>query len=360
MAGSSDIYRGHRYFRTVIIIAVTIIAAFLAAAVTLFFALQKYAVVTPDGVKLILPFMETETPQDDAPEDEPSDAEIIIDSPDYEGIDLGAGENLQPINAVFVAAENINEAKITAAANTADANAVVLELKPESGQLAYKSSVETATAYAVSGELDISGLVTQLKEAGVYLAAQLSVCADDLMSRRDTLLAVKSADGSVYETGDGKASAGWLDVYNSDLREYYYSLIDELYEMGFDEIILSNLAFPSAEGLAVGGDMSARLTPSEAVANFARALKTRYQTDGPKLSLLLDEKQLRGEESDFTGQDVTLLTLFFDRFCVQTTNNAAEGDKALACADMTETEADSRFVPVLTAATAAGNWILRS
>ncbi len=97
------------------------------------------------------------------------DAELVIEQPDYSDVTATAGEDLSDLRALFVPAEAISTEGIgtyAALMETYGANALLLELKPESGQLAYASTVPQPRSYGLSGTYDLQTEVAALQSRG--------------------------------------------------------------------------------------------------------------------------------------------------------------------------------------------------
>jgi len=352
-----DVYHGHRRGLEIITILVSFFVVLIAVAAYLFYSLQKYVVVYPDGVRLELPFMRSPAPDTGEPSEggvSAGDVNLIIDAPSYDDVSLNMGQELLPVRAVYVKAADITPEFLENVASQLEdrgANAMLLEMKPASGLLSWNSNAEMALSYAVSGEADIQDAIAELKEQEIYMIAELSCCLDSLMAGRNTPLALKTVSGANYQSAEGL----WLDSYNRTLRTYIFSLIDELFLMGFDEVLFTNLACPAVEGLVHTVSGSATFGADTAISNFSRAAAERMQGTGMRLSLLLDAPLLRGDDdAKVTGQNVGQLSLFYDRFFLL---DPSDGDRTLATAHM-EGDTRLRFVPFVAEAEEGECWVL--
>ena len=75
--------------------------------------------------------------------------QLEIGEADYSNVEAVAGEGLEPLRAIFVPAASVNSVSVQSYVNlmgSYNANALVLEVKPTSGQLTWASSSETAEA----------------------------------------------------------------------------------------------------------------------------------------------------------------------------------------------------------------------
>ncbi len=352
-----EIYRGKRPWRTVIAVVLSILAVLLIAAVVLFYALQKYVVVTPDGISLEVPFLSTASPasETEAPTASLAPVELIIDDPDYSGVETTAGENLTALYGLYISAGSISETGLAAAAETLSAqggNTLVLEMKDASGALAWASQVDTALSYGTSGSFDIGPSLAALKEQDIYLVAAISCCTDELLATRNPFITLKDAAGNTYSDDQGV----WLDPYNQTVRTYILDLMEELIALGFDEILLQNAAHPMTESaLTYSQEMTAEPDPVSCVSGLALYLTESLGDTPAKISAQLDTEALRGGLSAQNGQDVSFFLTVFDRVYVETDDANISGDQAAVEAAMTEGDIALRFIP-LRPGGAGGTW----
>ena len=103
MARRQEFYKGRRKRRNYAIIPSIIIVGLVTLIVVLFYGMQKYAVITKEGVSIELPILNEGKTTIDAQGNEvkvfdPVDAEVIYDTPDY----LRPGREYQPGEAAGV------------------------------------------------------------------------------------------------------------------------------------------------------------------------------------------------------------------------------------------------------------------
>ncbi len=329
------------------------IVALILLAILLFYSLQKYVVTTSDGISLELPFLqgdESEAEGSGSPPSELPSAELVIEEPNYEDIQTDAGEDLTELRALLVPQEDISDSGLATAAQSAQAlgaTALVLEMKPESGLLSWNSYSETAVSYGTAGTESIGETLSALAQDGMYLAAQISVCIDDLMASRNPTAALRTADGETYTDEYG----GRLDPYNSFVRTYILELINELEAMGFDEIILTNLSMPSGE-YQYSQEMTYTADAQAALVSFSNWLTTNCSGFDISISAVFD--------GSGAGQSEESFFMLYDRLCYPCSSDQIETLRAGAQAAMGSGSADVRFVPITTQAPESGSWIIQS
>ena len=282
MARNAEFYKGVKKRRTYYFVPVAVAVALLALLVVLFYSMQKYAVITKDDVKVSLPLFGgsgNETAVGDVAEDEVFEhttVSISFDAPDYSSIQpIARTGDLRQMRAIYVPHENLTMEQLEAyAARLQTGNALLLEMKPRSGNLMWFSHSTAAENYGLSMENEttrsIQRFVDMLKEKNVYLAAQISCCVDERYPAYSTLVALKTTSGMNYYDDTGM----WLDPYSQNVRSYVVELARELYEIGFDEVVLADLVHPvPPEGREVefmyNAEMSTTPSPEGGISGFA-------------------------------------------------------------------------------------------
>ena len=112
--------------------------------------------------------------------------------------------------------------------------------------------------------------------------------------------------------------------------------------MGFDEILLTHVAYPS------GGDLKTinygENTREENLADFLRAVRTALEGQDVRLALELPAEVIRQGSDAVTGQDLQMLVPLVD--CVYAETTAAEAEEL---AELVKTAApDTEFVAIVT------------
>jgi hypothetical protein len=218
--------------------------------------------------------------------------------------------------------------------------------------------VSTATDYGLAGTFDLQAAVTSLKEQNIYLAAMVSCCVDDLLATRDSFIALRNASGGVYTDSAGM----WLDPYNGTVRDYISDLSLELAQMGFDEVILKNVAHPiTDETLVYSETMSFNPTPVSGVSGLAMNVSKAMETSGATLSAVLSTDTLHVGLADKTGQNAELFFKVFDRVCGWADSAWQYGlDKDSLSSYITLGDASLRYLPIMSyAPEGASNWIVK-
>ncbi len=364
MAGRNrEVYRGKHRRRSIIGVVVAVVLLLILAAVVMFYSFQKYLVYGQDGVTLELPILATPTPVDENGESTgfaEIDVELVVDAADYSAVEATAGEGLGDLAALFVPAEDIVAGRLdqyVALLDDYGASALVLEVKPDSGQLVWPSSTAMAASFALSGSFDLPTALASLKEQGIYTVAQLSCCLDSLLATRNSPVALRNGFGTVYTDGVGC----WLDPYNANVRQYISDLGAELADMGFDELLFKYIEQPvTDETLAYSETMSFTPTPKIGVSGMALTLTRNMDYYGIPVSALISYSSLANGYADKSGQDIELFFKVFDRVCcwagTQFEHNLYKDSLSQY---VVVGSADQRFVPIMSYAPDTTSWIVK-
>lgn len=360
MAKYTEFYRGRRKRRNYALIPSIIILGIISLGVVLFYSMQKYAVISKDGVEIILPILQDENTVIDEEGNEVRvfdtvDAKIVFEEPDYSSVKATAGKYLDGVRAIFVPAANINQQKLDEyAARLQSGNALVLEMKPRSGVLMWNSTANEAQNYGMNVTTEITNMMPQLiealKEKDIYLVAQISCCIDELYASRSTTVTLRTEYGANYMDVNGT----WLDPYNSSVRNYIVQLVKELFNLGFDEVVLADVAHPvlptdteQPVNLVYTRAMSTEPNPVNAVCGFAVYVAEQLRDVEGTLSIYCDSKSALVRPDETNGQDATLFMKLYDRVYLQTDKYAYPYNVADIEGNVEIGDVHDRLVPVV-------------
>lgn len=338
-------YRG-RGARWKIVLAVVLVLIIGAALCVM--GLQRYIVYDENGrPHLELPVQETDQP---APEKEPEDLDITIEK----------AEKDQEIMAVQLTEAPMTDSawqeerqSLLAASELAGsrANSVVLTVKDASGHVYYDSAAAAAvSASIVQTEASTAAAIAELNETFSYTIARLSCFLDPIAAKADVEgLGLKNTGGYIFYDGN---NFNWLDPGKSGARQYLCSLAKELAELGFDEILLTDVGYPTVgklDKINYGETMKA-----ENLTAFLDEMRAALSEYGVALSLELPEAVVGGSSDHVAGLMLTDMAPKVDRIYAVTT---AEQTETLAAA-VTAANASAGFVPELTALSGDGQYLL--
>ena len=369
MARIQEFYKGRRKRRNYAIVPFVIMLGLAALLVVTFYGMQQYAVITSDGVSVRFPMFDEgddNTVADSLGHErhvfERVETQLVFDEPDYSRIQATAGRYMTGIRAIFVPYTDLTSEKISEYTSRLRlGNALVLEMKPRSGLLMWNSQSDAARGYglAVTAEQSavVERIIQDLKEnppngKDIYLAAQISCCIDELYPSRSTSVALRTELGLNYSDDKGT----WLDPYNADLRNYVVQMVRELYDMGFDEVILADVEHPTAPevngekiNFVYSRDMSTTPNPVTAICGFAVSVAQQLSDRDGALSIYCTKPQALVRADEVNGQDAVLFMKLYDRVYYATDTGTYTNYNLKDIEDnVTIGSARIRFVPVLT------------
>ena len=366
MARSREFYKGTRKRRNWALIPFVLLLGLAALTVVLFYSMQKYAVISKEGVTMVLPGAERSpgVVLDSSGREqrvyETVEAPLVFEAPDYSRVVASAGADAKPLRAIFVAAEDINtDHLMEMAARLSSGNALMLEMKPRDGALVWESQSPLAVSYGLYYQsaigADFASTVKSLRDYAaehdkdLTLVAQISCCVDKLLPLRTISYTLRTASGWDYSDDRGT----YLDPYSADVRNYIVDLCRELYEIGFDEVVLADVLHPVPESgskdasFLYSAEMSTEPNPVTAVCGFALYVQQQLADEDGLLSIYLDTARALVGVDETTGQDGVLFQKVFDRIYYRTdkwtyTYNLQDMEGTITIGDLHD-----RLVPVV-------------
>ena len=363
MARHAEFYKGSKKKRSHFYVPVAVAVALIALLVVLFYSMQKYAVITKDDVKVVLPFLEGEGAEtivgsgaDEHPALEHTTVTISFDRTDYSSVEPLARTDLNAVRAIFVPHENITLDKLEEyAARLQTGNALMIEMKPRSGNLMWYSRSSAAVGYGLSVETEVTNsiqrYVDMLKEKNVYLVAKISCCVDERYPSYSTMVALKTSSGMNYYDESGM----WLDPYSRKVRDYVVEMALELYDIGFDEVVLADLRHPVPDpergevDFLYNAEMSTTPSTEGGICGFAVTVAQRLadRPEGKALSIYSYTPVSLVKTDQGTGQNTPLFFKLFDRVYYETDRGTYTYNLQDVTHSISEAEAARRFVPVV-------------
>ncbi|MEZ4456231.1 MAG: putative glycoside hydrolase, partial [Gemmatimonadales bacterium] len=129
-------------------------------------------------------------------------------------------------------------------ADTTEINALVIDVKDDTGYLTYRSTVPTAIAIGANKQLrarDAARRLHEIKQRGIRTVARIVVAKDPLLARNKPEWAIRRNDGSLWTDRKG---TNWVDAFNDSVWVYAAQLAREAAAIGFDEIQYDYVRFP--------------------------------------------------------------------------------------------------------------------
>ena len=253
-------YRTRRRLKTlgIAVLALTMLVAVLSLFWVVY--LERYIVYTRDGVVLNL---ELDLDQyDEGVVAHPPDADETVP------IFYNEGSNAQEMNAEltqlwgyyisFDALAKDIEGCRNLLATLPAGTPVMIELKSGYGKFHYSTSVPGAELSDSLNIAEVDSLIQDLRSRNLYLIAKISAF-------RDRAYGLKNVPQGIYHVNKkglwpDNNNCYWLDPSNPTVLSYVSSIVQELKEMDFDEVLLADFAIPTHDKAYFKGDRMEALT----------------------------------------------------------------------------------------------------
>lgn len=135
--------------------------------------------------------------------------------------------------------------------------AIMIELKAGYGSFYYPSNLADAIQSASIDSTAVSDLIGKLQNKGFYTIAKISAF-------RDYNFGLNHVSSGLYMLSraglwSDEGGCYWLDPTNSTTTSWISSIVLELRDMGFNEVVLGDFRFPDSEQYIFSGDKAAAL-----------------------------------------------------------------------------------------------------
>lgn len=294
-------YRGRRSGAVRFLPVLLLILILLAACG--FMLAQEHIIYSDDGsIRLDLPFLREERTEDPpATEQEPENqVDLVIDQPRAQPEQ--ETEETQPADALYG-----EHRLVELTALPADGDALAAQLD-QAGANGFVYTVRDNTGQVF---LDSSASIRSASKGAAGTGEQLSrLCArEDVISVarlncfHDSYFAWVNMEGAgVCQSGGyiwhDDLSYHWIDPAKELARQYVIGLALECVQLGFDELLLEEMCYPTSGKLERIDYSGNSLGKTEALALFLEELHRALEPYDVKVTLLLDQRLLSGEEDE--------------------------------------------------------------
>lgn len=153
-----------------------------------------------------------------------------------------------------------------------DLNGVVVDVKGDKGRLAFqpRNAIAQEAGAFRTDLMDLEKLLAFCREHGLYTVARVVVFKDPVLAEARPEWALRRPDGSLWLDRGG---AAWANPYLQEVWDYNLSLAREVADLGFDEVQLDYVRFPSdgEVGAIDYGQEHTRATRIAAIQGFMQA-----------------------------------------------------------------------------------------
>lgn len=233
-------------------------------------------------------------------------------------------------------------------------NAAAVTMKTEKGTVCFDA--QTAVDGARKTKTDTAPTILEMLQGDTaveYAIARFSCFHDSIAANRDVEgMGLKNTGGFIFYDG---SNTQWLDPAKEQARAYLCSLAVELAELGFDEIILTDVSYPTEgklDKIDYGDSVKARNLET-----FLREMAAALEPYEIKLALQLSETVMIEGSDNAAGIILADLAPLVDRIYAETTPEQVEELAAVVARAAENTE----FVPILPADSAPieGSYLLQ-
>ena len=297
-------YRGRTSKGKIALVVVLILLLLLSGG---YLILQDHIIYESDGsISLDFPFLNREDPPaDNGGEKLP--VEILP----------GDDEEEQTPETVPVLAKELSAADLSASALGQLANegynGVVVEMKGFNGTFYYTSQYAANKALAEQA-VSQSAVQEILSRTNVLTAAARVGCFHDSFHAFADMTGAGICQQGGYIWYDD-LSSHWMDPAKEGTRTYMAQVLRECVDMGFDEIILTDFAYPTRGNLSQIDYSGLTVTKSQALADFLTAMREELG-DAAALSVELSQEQILGGADQVSGVDPAAVLPLVDRVYV--------------------------------------------
>lgn len=360
MAKGYQSYRGRSSAGRKLLVALLVLV--LAAACGFMF-LQRYITYRDDGgMSIVLPFWQLDLPApsqevlpppedaDPPPEDTRPAIDLTVEpeepEPEPEPVDLFGEHKL--VELASLPADGAALAQLLAEQG---ANGFLYTVRDSSGQVFF--SAPAVQAQAMKGDEASNETIRALcGTEGVVAVARFN-CLHDSYYAFANMVDAAICQRNNYVWYDNH-SWHWLDPDKELARSYVVSLAVECAKLGFDELLLEELCYPTQGNLNKINYANNTLGKTEALELLLREMKEALEPYGTRLSLLVTEELLMTGKEEVSGVDLTALLPLVDG--VYAKSSSPVTSQALVDV-LAEGEEKPVFVP-LTSEPGEGNWCL--
>ena len=251
-------YRHQRVLNRIGIVLLILLLVFIVTWLCWVIWLQRYVVYTDKGATLDFNSSSYDVTGKEAVEPV---AEANISIFYNEGADaIDTSNELTQLNGYYITSDmfqtDIDNVMLQVERLSAG-TPVMIDMKGAYGSFFYASNLPDAIQSASTNIDSVATLVKKLQTKGFYTIARISAFRDRNFGENH----VSSGLYMLSRAGLWMDEGGmyWLDPTNSTTTNWITSVVLELKEMGFDEVLLDNFRFPSGEQYIFSGDKTAAL-----------------------------------------------------------------------------------------------------
>ena len=251
-------YRHRRMLNRLGIAALIFLLTFLVAWLCWVVWLQRYVVYTSSGAKLDFNQSSYEISGVEAAP-APTNMEVSIFY--NEGADaIDTTKEMTQLSGYYITGdmykEDLNNILLQVE-RLPNSTPIMVDMKGPFGTFFYQSKLGEAITSQSTDIQGVAGLLNRIEKKGFYKISRISAFRDRTVGENH----VSSGLYMLSRAGLWMDEGGmyWLDPTNATTINWISSVVLELKEMGFDEVLLDNFRFPNSEQYIFNGDKTEAL-----------------------------------------------------------------------------------------------------
>ena len=190
---------------------------------------------------------------------------------------------------------------------TTEINTLVIDVKEDHGYITFLTDNEAFSGTTRDFIPDIEELVRELKSQGIYSIARIVCFRDPRWAGSNPQYAIQDKAGNQWTDRSGES---WLDPYKRENWEYIAEVCLEAASLGFEEVQLDYVRFPSEGNLSEidFGTAGEEQTKTEVIAEFVSFIRETMLQVGVRTSTdVFGIIALSDADARYIGQDIRLL-----------------------------------------------------
>lgn len=300
-------YHGRSSLRNALKILAIILLILIILAAGAFIYLQQFIVISADGVRLELPFLQQEDPSPE-PSSHASPPVVMPTPPATpEPTPEPTPEAIAP---VFMPAEALTDGSVLNRLTDAGGDCALFDMKTDVTDLNFTSASQPIAQAVYNPQTPgLNDAIREMNQTdGLYTVARVSCFKDAYIFLYNDTFPIRTNGGYRWT---GPDTLMWISPTNPSVQDYLIQICVELAQLGFDEILLDNAGYPSEGNLGYirYGDAYDPAQFSTVIGSFYTKTAAALEEYNVKLSVVTTQAALDGTDA-LTGQTPDNLTLF--------------------------------------------------
>lgn len=243
--------------------------------------LERYVVYTRDGATINFELSDDVGQGQIAAPPSADETVAIYYNEGANAIDSSAG--LTQISGYYIDADILQNDLANArdiVATLPSGTAVMVDVKSPKGSFYYTSSLSEAVQNTSVNSATVDSLITDITSRNLYAIAVVPAFRDYSYGLNHVSSGLAVPKGYLWADDD---YCYWLDPTDAGTINWLKSIIEELRDLGFDEVVFTNFCFPNTDSIVFNGDRI------EAINKAANNLVTACATNNLAISFMTSD-----------------------------------------------------------------------